>query len=239
MVKQIFIGGHFSSGTRVVQFLLRQFYNIGRRVKDEFGDQDYEIGFSKRPTWGERVLLGERPEFPIQDELKEPFALKNPEFMFCVPHLKRLFPESKFILVVRNGFDQILCDNRCMSVKLGQYFDLKEVDYFKREMEFWNKTYKKVIENGQIDLIIKLEDLVNNTLVSVKKIMKLVGIKKPVDISMIKKPESMGRYNNDWVVKLGQDVLKEERIEEYLYKPEMKKELSKIGAEMLNYFQYD
>ena len=237
MIKQVFIGGHFSSGTRVVQFLLKQFYDIATKRQEEGCDHDYEEGFSTRPTFGEQVLAGSKPAFP--GILPEKFSVKNPEFMFCVPYLKELYPESKFILVVRNGLDQVLCDNRCMEDKLGQYFDFQESDYLKRQMEFWNKAYKKAIKSGGIDLTVRLEDLVVDPKRQARNIARILGLKTLPDHSMINKPDSLGRSKKEYTIKLPVDaaVNRMERFE-YHYEPSMKQALYKVGKEMMDYFGY-
>src|SRR3990167_6727407 len=170
MTKKVFTGGHFSSGTRVIQFILKQFYNIGTIKEDTY---DYEEGFSIRPTFAERILMGEKPEFKPPEGY---ISIKNPEFMFCFPYLKELYLESKTILVVRNGLDQILTDNQAIILKFGQYFNLEESDYFRRKMEFWNKAYIRALE-GKPDLIVRLEDLMDDTKKTVKKIVRLVDRK--------------------------------------------------------------
>ena len=225
MTEKVFTGGHFSSGTRVIQLLLKQFYNIGTFKEDTY---DYEEGFSIRPTFAERVLMGERPEFKPPEAY---ISLKNPEFMFCFPYLKELYPESKTILVVRNGLDQILTDNQAMIWKFGQYFDLQESDYFRRKMEFWNKAYKKAIE-GNPDSIVRLEDLVNDTKKTVKKIVRLLDIPYP-HTDMIVEPSSMERYKFNHIIK---DYPENN---EHYYEAHRAEELYKVGKEMMDYFGYD
>ena len=242
MEKQIFTGGYFSSGTRVVQFLLRQTHDVHTSKLDPIGDLDYEPGFSKRPTFAQQCLAGEKPEFP--GELKEPWAVKNPGFMFCIPRLRELFPKSKHILVVRNGLDQILCNNRCMTERLAPHFGIGDLvehftgeDYFLNEMRLWNDAYKKALE-AKPDLIVRLEDLVHDTKNTVQKIVELTGIPWP-DTSMIKKPSSMERHKNNWTVALGQDAthLPEVIIEKH-YKAGMIPKLYEAGKEMMDYFNY-
>ena len=238
MINQVFIGGHFSSGTRVVQFLLKQFYDIATDQQEEGSYHDYEDGFSKRPTFGEKVLSGGNP--PFSGTLPEKFSVKNPEFMFCFPYLKKLFPDSKTILVVRNGLDQILCENRCMSEKLASYFDLQESDYFRREMEFWNNIYKKAVTNGSIDLVVKLEDLVQDTKFTVKKIMNLLGLKQYPDTSMIRVPDSMSVFNIHHTITLPANAAVGRMQEEsHVYNPSRRKELYEVGKQMMDYFGYE
>lgn len=235
MIKQVFIGGHFSSGTRVVQFLLKQFYNIGTtKSEEDDGTLDYEVGFiEKDNTFTDKVLRGERPELGI---VKEPFSLKNPDFMLAVPYLKELFPDSKFILVVRNGLDQILCNNRRMSERYLDQINLIETDFLKREMEYWNKIYKKAIDDGGVDLIVRLEDLVYNTKREVKKIVKLLGISYP-DTSMIKVPNSMKRYKKSHIVHT-ENSAEYPQGRDFVYDPSMRQELCEVGREMMKYFNY-
>lgn len=238
MVKQIFIGGHFSSGTRVLQFLLEQTHNTGSKGEE----RDYEAGFSRKDGFIAKVLKGEKPgwvffEEPNRFMPEEPFSIKNPDLMMAVPYIKDLFPESKFILVVRNGLDQILCNNRRMSERYVEYLDLQQTEFFKKEMEYWNNVYKWAVKNGKIDLIIRLEDLIFDTENTVDKLINLLKIPYP-DVSMIKIPDSIGRRNKSYIIKT-EHTPKEPIGEEYIYNPSMKRELYEIGREMMQYFKYD
>lgn len=235
MIGQIFVGGHFSSGTRVVQFLLKQKYNIyatGSNGK-ETEQQDYEPGFSvKNQTFVERYLRDEDPlwEYPKEERtMKEPFSIKNPDLMLAIPQIRKLYPEAKFILVVRNGIDQILCENRCMSGRFENFFPMKQSGFFEREMEFWNFAYKKAIEDKP-DLIIRLEDLVNDTEKTVRKIEKFVGVDS-LDYSIINKPASMDRRKISCSVQFGGI--------NHNYEPSMQNKLCEIeGGDMMKYFDY-
>lgn len=238
MIQQIFIGGHFSSGTRVLQFLLEQTHNTGAKGEE----RDYEAGFSKTDGFVAKVLRGERPEWVREEKPNrvmpaEPFSIKNPDLMMVAPYIKELFPDSKFILVVRNGLDQILCDNRRMSERYIEYLNLHQEEFFKREMEYWNNIYKWAIERGGIDLFIRLEDLIFNTEKTVNRLVDLLKIPYP-DTSMIKIPDSINRRNKEYIIKT-EHTPKEPQGEEYIYNPSMKKELYEIGREMLNYFKYE
>lgn len=218
MLKQVFVGGHFSSGTRTVQFLMEQTHNVGATGEE----RDYEGGFSKRPFFSDLCLEGKaadwvfehkltgRDDSPIKKMPEEPFSVKVPDLMFCIPRLKEIFPESKFILVVRDGLDQINCANKLMMERYAGHFQLKE-EGLKRGMEFWNKAYKKAIEDIP-DLVVRLEDLVYNTKDTVQKIVDLTGIPYP-DTSMIVKPKTMGAGTRD-------------------------KETYLVGKEMMDYFGY-
>ena len=154
----IFTGGHYSSGSRVIQMLLEQTHNI---ACDNI-HRDYEIGFSEKDnTLAEQVLNGKNPKFPISEPLTKPFSLKNPDFMMMFPYLKKRFPEAKLIIVVRDGIDQILCSNRTMTYRFSKYFKRIEDEFsLEREMKFWNFIYKRAIKHA--DLIIRLEDLVHD-----------------------------------------------------------------------------
>jgi len=245
MTNEIFTGGHFSSGTRVIQFLLEQTHNICSNNTHK----DYEPGFDvPQMTFSELWLKGGKPKLKRKYgdktyHLKKPFALKNPDFMLSFPRLKQLFPESKTILVVRNGLDQILCDNRAMFHRFARYFgmtplDLKatQVDYLKGEMKFWNEAYKYSLENG-VDCVVRLEDLVNDTENVVGNLFKWLDIPYP-DVSMIKKPKSMGRYKNPHIIP-DTHGYRPQHLKKVRYNPSMIPALYEVGKEMMDQFGYD
>ena len=236
MIKQVFIGGHFSSGTRVVQFLLRQTHNIFVREVNEQLDYEFE---DPHIVVG-RLLSGGRD----MTTPKKPFSLKAPDFMLIFDKLKEIRKGCKTILVVRNGIDQILCSNRCMSARYNDYLGpFKEVEFFRREMEYWNALYKRSLENGGIDLILRLEDLVEDTEKSVKKLVKLLKIPYP-DTSMIKRPDTMGaRFREQSIGLEGQTTnfykLNVSDIPPLVrYAPSRMNELYEVGKEMMDYFGY-
>jgi len=240
MKQQIFIGGHYSSGSRVPQLLLEQTHDIACNNIH----RDYEPGFSEKDnTWVERILRGEQPPFPDTADsvitkpdveypkmFKEPFSLKNPDFMLAIPYIKKLFPKSVFILVVRHGVDQVLCENRTMTHRFAKYFGLKAKFDLNREMQFWNLAYKKAYKHA--DYILRLEDLVLDTKKTVSKLVKFLDIPYP-DTSMIKKPDSMGRRFKKCSVFGYDDGVK------HNYTPALKGDLVTIGKEMLTNFNYD
>lgn len=156
MINQIFIGGHGHSGTRVVHFLLEQSYNTFSTHETRDGDENLAITIGKE---------------------QEPFIIKNANYMLKIPVIKEQFPESKFILVVRNGIDQILTYSQ-MFERWETEFNQMPVYcndcYLKRAMMFWNLIYKKAVQHA--DYTIKLEDLVYNTKEEVKKLADFLTI---------------------------------------------------------------
>jgi len=224
----VITGGHYSSGSRVIQMLLEQTHNI---ICDNEA-KDYEEGFSEKDnTLAERVLRGENPEFPVNEgrPLTEPWSLKNPDFMMIFPYLKKTFPKAKRILVVRHGVDQVLCENRCMAARFVNVKN-NHKDFLGRQMKFWNEIYKKAYRHA--DMIVRLEDLVYDTKNTVRKLVALLDIPYP-DTSMIEKPKSMGRRFEKC------SVFDYKTSEKYNYTPKMKNKLYKLGKEMLTEFNYD
>ncbi|MEK6828656.1 MAG: sulfotransferase [Nanoarchaeota archaeon] len=231
MIKKIFIGGHYSSGSRVIQYLLEQTHNIYNTNIQK----DYELGFSDRDnTFVEKYLRKENPEW--EGEIEPPFSIKNPDLMLAIPQIRKLFPQAKFILVVRHGIDQVLCENRCMIGRFEKFFRMKQKGYFEREMEFWNKAYKKAIKDRP-DMIVRLEDLVYNTKKTVEILRAFLKISYP-NTSMIKKPASMGSYKDFGVLDkryASSGCMIPPGLE---YNQNVKEKLYKIGEDMMRYFNY-
>lgn len=240
MINKIFTGGHNSSGTRVIQMLLKQTHNT---YSDDI-TMDYELGFS-RPgyTFGELVLRKIPVLLEGSQTLKEPFALKNPDFIFTIDRLKELFPKRKFILVVRNGVDQVLCHNRAMFHRHARYFGLPPInpnwssfEYLISEMRFWNVIHQYALSQKYLDMIVRLEDLVYNTKRTVNNICKKLDIPYP-DTSCIVKPDSMGRYQKEYVLP-DTHGLRPETLKEVHYHPSMASALYDVGKESMKAFGY-
>ncbi len=236
-IKEIFVGGYGGSGTRIIQELLLQMgYYVGSGTPRDFYHGKVNVALDYLPLL---KLINESFYKNNSNEIKEliinevqqrnRWSIKHGQLMFMIPKIKELFPDSKFILMVRHGIDNILGYNH--SDLYGKFIDpnvLNIDDDNEREMTFWNNVYDKAIKSGKEYykddfLIVRLEDLCNHTINSLTTILDFLE-EEVYDINkiskIIKKPESIGRRFSD--------LSKEELFR-----------LKKIGSKMLNYFNYD
>jgi len=121
MIDRIFVGGYWGSGTRAIQYLLRTTHNTGSAALSGTPNvqEDYELGFQvERDHIVETALKGENFVWQLPPP---PFSVKSGDLMLMIPELKKLEPDSKFILVVRNGCDQVI-NTRGPDIKFDKYF---------------------------------------------------------------------------------------------------------------------
>lgn len=207
--RKIFIGGYGGSGTRVISIILeRAGYNVGTNINNSY---DY------MPVLGQinECWYEDKCNFTINE--KTPFAIKHGQLMFVILELKKFHPRSKFILVVRNGLDNILKyqfkweDTYCKDFVFGN-------TTLERKMMSWSESYKLSVNNS--DYIIRLEDLCYNTIDTIKKLFTYLHIDKdPNDFkSLVHIPESIGRR---------------EQLSEH-----DRRKLYMTGKDMMDYFGY-
>ena len=125
----------------------------------------------------------------LKHDVPEPFAVKHGQLMFLIPELKKLYPDSKFILVVRNGADNIengfkWYETYCKEAT-GDHDDFR--------MNSW--TWAHEIAVPHTDYMVVLEDLVKYPDTVITDLFKFLDIKKPSrDFrELIKRPDTIGR----------------------------------------------
>jgi hypothetical protein len=209
MTKEIFVGGYTGSGTRAIQFLLREAgYFGGERIAAE---HDY---MPTNPDIGKEYLSGKDVSKKFKKLVERgvikdgPFSIKHGFFMLMLPAIRRAFPDSKFIMMVRHGIDNILNHHR-MDEDFGEYIisDKMDLPLLERRAEFWAEAHrtalKDVMEWEDNFMLVKLEDLVSNPREKVRDILNFVGV-APRELSrftrLIKQPSTIGRYKYPSVV---------------------------------------
>lgn len=242
---KLFIGGYCGSGTRVIQAILKE---AGFFIGDPICPVTYD--YFPIECLKTNLILGHGiADLNMREVMEKVFAhwwgkhenwsIKHPFLMFAIPSLRTIFPESKFILVVRHGIDNIL-NQHTMDGDIGRIIKpsiLKEKDILLRRMRFWNFAYKiamtDILHYGGA-YVIQLEKLVDNPVEEIKKMFKALKIKAdPVKCAKgVSRPDSMGKRDKEIVIT---------DEEEYAtYDPKIdKKRLIKEGEEMLKFFKYE
>ncbi|MBD3362738.1 hypothetical protein GF362_03395 [Candidatus Dojkabacteria bacterium] len=95
---------------------------------------------------------------------------KNPHFALYMKQLLKIFPESKYIYIVRDYKDNVLS---YQDVK----FDLKNVSALAYRWNIFNKKILDIQEKfPEIFYILKYEDLVSNPILYLKQLCEFLGI---------------------------------------------------------------
>ncbi len=193
----IFIGGFPGSGTRVVSRILSManifmgskinntndsvyfapFLNkwVGKFISEEFSDKNELYAQMKKDF--DHLLEGHLSGIP--DDV--PWGSKNPRNILILPFLHSLFPEMKFIHVLRDGRD--LAASPKQRVKIKQYaIDLlgNEVSSVSELVNLWSAITLKGFNDGEQFLgknylLIKFEDMCTNPSQVITEILKFSG----------------------------------------------------------------
>jgi hypothetical protein len=219
--------------SRFVQFLYYKYYNRKKWSADEVSAiiDELENGFETitfereefladirnqgitftLPEICKLVYLHSRSEFPKKDI--KCFGDKNPRYSFFVPQLIKLFPEARFIHLVRDYRDNIA------AVKRG-HKKIKESGNLYFSVSRW-QLYNKVIAKNQQKyperfLTLRYEDIVINPGEEIRKLCQFLSI----DFL----PEML-----DYHQKLG-NYFKDEKFKELHISLEQPFDKSKIGV---------
>lgn len=218
----IVIGGSGHSGTRVFSEILAQcgvFTGI-RHVTKRAGSEDLNmIGLLNR--WVLRYVSGEltpaelarmRREFALRLRLffplrNMPWGFKNPRAMLILPFLHEMFPDMKFVHVVRDGRDislgnEFASRNRYRSAFLTE----GEMGLSAEEamILFWGRSNQRAMEYGQQRmqgryLLMRWEDLCADPVRKTAELLEFASC--PVAdaarvAKIVRKPKSIGRWRS-------------------------------------------
>jgi len=170
------------------------------------------------------------------------WSLKNGETMWCIPFLHSVVPDATYILVVRNGLDNILNDHiwaegwRRPFGYIANEYKTKNFSLWAHRMIFWNALTKRAIKEGKEYfgdkfLIVRLEDIIESPEEEGKIIFDHLGLDfKPACVNFIKPQESVGKHKKMWT---------ESNWGGHVYVPDVHLEnLKELGREMLTELGY-
>ncbi len=248
-----FVGGYAGSGTRVIQMMLERagvwvrskefsniaydelitascFVNIGRRYIATNTEVDHRF-FKDFSEKFEEFRSGE-----------ENWSLKVGETMWCIPFLYELFPTSTYILVIRNGLDNILNEHTWSEeyhrvfVSSDVAYQLENFSLWGHRMMFWNEIYKRAIEEGEEYfggrfLVVRLEDIIRSPEGVGQAIFNHLGLEFKSDyVDFVRPQVSVNKHKEKFV---------ENNWGGHVYEPEIHLDnLKEIGREMLTKFGY-
>jgi len=248
-----FVGGYAGSGTRVIQMMLER---AGIWVRStEFSNIAYDelltagcfiniarLYIATNTDIDQRFIKDFSERFEKFRSGEENWSLKTGETMWCIPFLYELFPEATYVLVVRNGLDNVL-NEHTWSEEYYRVFvnsdDAYQIDNFSlwgHRMAFWNDIHKRAIEEGEECfgskfLIVKLEDIIRSPEGVGETIFNHLGLEfKSGYIDFVKPQISVNKHRETFV---------ENNWGGHVYKPEVHLDgLKEIGKEMLTRLGY-
>lgn len=240
MSDPIIVGGNGHSGTRLFAEILmaRGVYMGYSGFSYSRKSKDLNIR-ALMSRWMKPYLLGldEASERRMQSQFKKRLRLllpvrpakwgfKNPRSMFLLPFYFDLFPQMKFIHVVRDGRDMCFGNPFIHSPAYWGVLSEEEAQSMspeERMMLFWGRSNLKVREFGVNNLgsryiMIRFEDICDQPRSEIERILDLIDepIEKAADlVPLVRKPKSIGRWETfpareiDRVVTIGEDYLRE------------------------------
>ena len=107
-----------------------------------------------------------------------PFSIKHGQLMFATDLLKDIYPDCKIILVIRHPIDAIInhFDWHLSYCKIFKK-NLEIYNTFAARMHGWILAHNYAINSGNIDIVIKLEELCEKPLVE-RKNSRMLFFKK-------------------------------------------------------------
>lgn len=165
-----------------------------------------------------------------REKVTQKWGWKNPQGMHLLPFYHEVYPDMKFIHVVRDGKDMVFSKNLNEYIQvesLGFYKEFKGSNY-EKYMLYWQKSNLMVHDYGVKNMknnyiCLRFEDLCFQPIESIKKIAYFLNEKWNPKLGLemskkIKEPSSIGRWK-----KADQKIVK--RIE-------------KLGKKALETFNY-
>jgi len=136
-----------------------------------------------------------------------PWGFKNPRSMFLLPFYHDLFPEMKFIHVIRDGRDMCFGNPFVSSPTIWSFVSDEEAAKLtpeQRMIRFWGESNRRVKAFGESVLgdnylRVRFEDLCENTEAETRRIVNFVG--GPLDeltemMAIVRTPKSIGRWKS-------------------------------------------
>lgn len=157
--KHIFVGGWINTGTRLICNLLnKKGYTIIDNGNNEV--HDYMAYTNFRRMFGDFYIRNHTSD-AITDCIKRDteninqWVLKHGMLMKMIPELKKQYPDSIFILCIRNPMD-VFAKNHYMDPTYKEFFGIS-LPSLQEKYESFKSWYDVAIEHA--DYVVRLEDL--------------------------------------------------------------------------------
>jgi len=236
----VLIGGIGGSGTRLVaQLVSESGYYLGNNLntsRDNMTVMQYlpamrdillATGKSRASEKEEKILViiqifldCIQAEVETSSILYKKWGWKVPASYMLLPYFKRIFPNLKYIHVIRNGLDMAFSNNQNQSANWPSYFGLKPCAHNKpgTSLEFWIQANKLAVGYGQeikkgSFMLLNFDSLCKHPARTIDQLTNFLGGRKDIREnlrlqSLIKRPASINRYKEH-----GLDCFTKEQLE--------------------------
>ena len=146
-----------------------------------------------------------------RDPRSRRWGWKEPHALLCIRELACLYPESHFVLVMRNGLDMAFSSNNQQFMTWGHYFSVDTNDSSPRNrFRFWHRVNRFAVRVATDCLagrccIVRLEELFLDPMDSIPRLFGALDLALRLTEDMInipRMPESHGRHrlhNTGWI----------------------------------------
>lgn len=189
----IFIGGYGNTGTRIVCRLLERkgFNMLKNKVNDTY---DY-LGTDFHPLiqryWktNDVTEIIHRIQQDIQDQQGD-IVLKHGHFMLMIPELKKHFPNSIFILCIRDLIDLTLKQEKLPMTEfnLRPYNDIVKEEIYEFMKRFRIIEHWYSLAEGHYDYLVRMEDLLYSPKETMTQMFNYIGCDSSFVYNIIRKP---------------------------------------------------
>jgi len=228
----IFVLGNPKSGTSAISMLLGK--AIGERVQNDL----FHFIEERQPC---RAKLYEG-ELSVRDFIRanpyyfSPTIIKDPNLTFFYEDIVEIFPESKFILIVRDprnnirsllsflkipgNLPDIDCDLYLSKLRLHQGNGWKETlegnqpkvsgkNYIEKLAKIWNVAAETYLKNQNKIVLIRFEDFERDKVSAIFNLARAVGREPKYDIKEVKdvQYQPRGKRNVSWLDFFGSENL--------------------------------
>jgi len=237
----LFIGGTGGSGTRLVSlFCKKAGYYIGNNTNkslDSMHLEPFYRNYTQTYLSGDgdqnemKELLASCVDLHIGDDTNPMCSVKNPRSLLILPLIHSVYPDMKFIHVVRSGLSMSFSGNRRHVIRYGRFFVQGtgiDGESWSPElaMRVWSETNMEAYRYGTKHLgsnyfVVKYEDLCVEKVSVYEQLVEFLECPNSAIPSMTRKV----KIPETW--KRGRDKSKE-----------LICKLEEIGAEAINKFGY-
>ncbi len=146
-------------------------------------------------------------EYIRTNKIHTSWGWKIPANFFILEYLLDIYPNMKYIHIIRNGFDMAYSDNQNQLNNWGMHYGVnaKKGNVHKASFDYWYAANKEAIAQGtellkDNFLLLKLEDLCYKPNASISRLLRFINCEDTniLDLEkLIKCPTTFGRYKNE------------------------------------------
>lgn len=203
-----------------------------------------EIFMKKKPkTYSNMTKLVYEAYSNKKNKRSKIFGDKNNYYIDYVEDLAKVFPETKFLFIIRDGRDVAVSYKQINEISINSLYKPKLEQNITKIAKEWTKnasTLKKFVTNDRVPaMFVRYEDLLTNTEKTMKKVLSFLGLNyESLILNFYKyndEPKEFLQWKRKTISKL--DTTNFNRYKKFLTDVEIK-EYEIVAKDMLEFFDY-